>query len=248
MDFFDKLYLGFEAEHYVMGQLYSAGFEAFKLPADFGFDLMVTNQKELSLTSNPPKRDVNPPYALQIKSRRIKPEKFYEGPNGRPSEDVDFLLSAKELNLMQENPNAYLVCVMFFTNEQKKLHKRTIYFWLGSSHLNTLRSRGYIQSSEKVNGQKDAFIIKVNIRLLPMQRTNTLLQSLIESGNLTKEGEKALINVLPVELPVKYNAHEYISLRRPSKNEEYYEVKREVPFELTKLTNLGSNVALRSLD
>ncbi len=51
MNFFDRLYLGFEAEYYIMGQLYSAGFEAFKLPADFGFDLMVTNQKESSLGS-----------------------------------------------------------------------------------------------------------------------------------------------------------------------------------------------------
>ena len=248
MDFFDKLYLGFEAEHYVMGQLYGAGFEAFKLPADFGFDLMVTNQKELSLTSNQKKRDLKPPYALQIKSRRISPEKFYKGPNGRPSADVDFLLSEKELNLMLENPNAYLVCVVFFTNEQNKLHKRTIYFWLGSSHLNTILSRGYIQSGEKTNGQKDTFIIKVNIRLLPTQKTDTLLQSLMENGNLTKEGKKILANSLPVEIPVKDNAHEYISLKRPSKSEDYDEVTREIPFGLTKFTNLGLKLAIQSLD
>ncbi len=42
MEFFERLYRGFEAEHYVAGKLFSAGYEAFKLPADFGFDLMVT--------------------------------------------------------------------------------------------------------------------------------------------------------------------------------------------------------------
>lgn len=248
MDFFDKLYLGFEAEHYVMGQLYGAGFEAFKLPGDFGFDLMVTNQKEVSLSSNRKKRDINPPYALQIKSRRINSEDFYTGPNGRPSADVDFLLSEKELGLMLENLNAYLVCVMFFANEQNKIHKRAIYFWLGSWHLRTLRSRGYIQFAEKTNGPKDSFVIKANIRLLPMQRTDTLLKTLIENGNLTKEGERKLIKILPVELPVKDNAHEYISLKRPSKSEDYDEVKREVPSGLTKLTNLGINLAISSLD
>jgi len=243
MNFFDKLYLGFEAEHYIMGQLYGAGFEAFKLPADFGFDLMVTNQKELSLNTNSKKRGRNPPYALQIKSRRINPEKFYQGPNGRASANVEFSLSTKEFNLMLENSNAYLVCVIFFTNQQNKIHKRTIYFWLDSSHLSAIFSRGYIQK-----GQKDTFIIKANIRLLPMQKTNELLQPLVENGSLTKEGEKALTKILPSEVPVKYNASEYISLKRISKSEGYDEVTREIPSGLTKLANLGLKIAISSLD
>ena len=36
MEFFERLYRGFEAEHYVAGKLFSVGYEAFKLPADFG--------------------------------------------------------------------------------------------------------------------------------------------------------------------------------------------------------------------
>jgi hypothetical protein len=56
MDFFDRLYLGFEAEYYVMGQLFSAGYEGFKMPADFGFDILVTNQKEQSLNADSKKK------------------------------------------------------------------------------------------------------------------------------------------------------------------------------------------------
>jgi hypothetical protein len=41
MGFFESLYKGFEAEHYVAGKLFSVGYEAFKLPGDFGFDLIV---------------------------------------------------------------------------------------------------------------------------------------------------------------------------------------------------------------
>jgi hypothetical protein len=37
MEFFESLYKGFEAEHYVAGKLFSVGYEAFKLPGDFGF-------------------------------------------------------------------------------------------------------------------------------------------------------------------------------------------------------------------
>jgi hypothetical protein len=248
MDFFDKLYLGFEAEHYIMGQLYSAGFEAFKMPADFGFDLMVTNQKELSLASLQKQRDITPPYALQIKSRRLNSTNFFEGPNNRPSADIDFLLPEKQLNLLVENSNAYLVCVIFFAGEQNSLHKRTIYFWLGSSHISTIWSRGYIQPSNQTTGQKDVYVIKANIRLLPMQDTNDLLQSLISKGYLTKEGKKALANLLPIELPVKYNAHEYISLKRPTKSKGFYDVVRAIPDNLTKLSNLGIRLAIPSLD
>ena len=35
-EFFDRLYKGFEAEYLVMGRIYAAGLEAFKLPGDFG--------------------------------------------------------------------------------------------------------------------------------------------------------------------------------------------------------------------
>ncbi|MBI5968057.1 MAG: hypothetical protein HY882_09410, partial [Deltaproteobacteria bacterium] len=48
MEFFERLYRGFEAEHYVAGKLFSVGYEAFMMPADFGFDLIVMNQKERS--------------------------------------------------------------------------------------------------------------------------------------------------------------------------------------------------------
>jgi hypothetical protein len=31
MEFFERLYKGFEAEHYVAGKLFSVGYEAFKV-------------------------------------------------------------------------------------------------------------------------------------------------------------------------------------------------------------------------
>jgi len=74
------------------------------------------------------------------------------------------------------------------------------------------------------------------------------LQSLIRQGYLTKEGKKVLANLLPIELPVKYDVHEYISLKRPAKSKGYDDVLRAIPDNLTKLTNLGIKLTISSLD
>ena len=46
MSFWDRLYKGLGAEYFITGELFMAGYEAFKLPADFGLDLIVTSQKQ----------------------------------------------------------------------------------------------------------------------------------------------------------------------------------------------------------
>jgi hypothetical protein len=76
MEFFERLYRGFEAEHYVAGKLFSVGYEAFKLPADFGFGLMVTNQKEQSMGPHQKGRLQEPPFAVQVKSRSLRASDF----------------------------------------------------------------------------------------------------------------------------------------------------------------------------
>jgi hypothetical protein len=79
MEFFEGLYKGFEAEYYVAGKLFSVGYEAFKLPGDFGFDLIVTNQKEQSI--GPPRKGrlLEPPFAVQVKCRSLRPLDFQRG-------------------------------------------------------------------------------------------------------------------------------------------------------------------------
>jgi hypothetical protein len=76
MEFFEGLYKGFEAEYYVAGKLFSVGYEAFKLPGDFGFDLIVTNQKEQSIGPRQEGRLLEPPFAVQVKCRSLRPSDF----------------------------------------------------------------------------------------------------------------------------------------------------------------------------
>jgi len=83
MEFFEKLYRGFEAEHCAAGKRFAVGYEAFKLPADFGFDLMVTNQKEQSMGPYQKGRLHEPPFAVQVKSRSLKSSDFQTAVSGR---------------------------------------------------------------------------------------------------------------------------------------------------------------------
>lgn len=100
LSFFDRLYTGFRAEYFVMGELFGAGYEGFKLPADFGFDVLATNQKESSLGAAPIGRAIDPPYALQVKSRNILRTSFGDGPSGRPETFTEFWITERDFELI----------------------------------------------------------------------------------------------------------------------------------------------------
>ena len=96
MEFFESLYKGFEAEHYVAGKLFSVGYEAFKLPGDFGFDLIVTNQKEQSMGPRQKGRLLEPPFAVQVKCRSLRPSDFQTSASGRDEARISISIK-KEL-------------------------------------------------------------------------------------------------------------------------------------------------------
>jgi len=108
-DFFDRLYKGYVAENFITRQLFEYGFEAFRLPADFGIDLVVTNQfnklnkKEID--------DNSFPFGFQVKSRRLKESKLSEGANGRYEYRFDYSITHKEIKTLQEFPNSALAFV-----------------------------------------------------------------------------------------------------------------------------------------
>lgn len=74
------LYQGFEAEYLVASGLFGAGLEAFKLPGDFGFDLLVSNQLQATQMASSPSKANDArssfPYVLQVKSRRARMEQI----------------------------------------------------------------------------------------------------------------------------------------------------------------------------
>lgn len=248
MKFFDRLYLGFEAEYYVMGQLFGTGYEGFKMPADFGFDVLVTNQKKQSLSPNAiDRRVLPPPYALQVKSRRIGGADLCEGPNGRPEVVVDFAIKEDELNLIISEKNTYLVCVVFLNDFQTSPSGKVLYFWLHSLHLQDLKEKGYLRQ-ETISVNKRRYVLKSCIRLLPTVNTKSIFEKLVEQGDLTEKGRRHLLSVLPENLPMSWNASEYISLMRPARNQSGEEVAKPIPDTLRTFKNLGKQVELSYID
>lgn len=214
-DFFSRLYSGFEAEYFVTGKFFGAGLEAFKLPADFGFDLLVSNQKELSIGTTLPTSPVNRvspfPYVVQVKSRRITDAHFAEGPNGRPEARINFRISASEFELLSSEKRSYLACVAFPPVIEKSIADQVLYFWLTGNQLAVLHKHSYLQKTT-VNGKLE-YDLKVGFRFLPTQSRQSLFERLKKEGKLTHEGAKELEEILPAELGTGWGT-EYVALYR----------------------------------
>lgn len=232
------------------GQLFSAGYEGFKMPADFGFDILVTNQKEQSLNAdskNKKIRDIPPHYALQVKSRRVKSNQLLVNNNsGRPEIKTNFLFKEKEMNLILSEEKAYIVCVVFLEANDHELQGRIFHFWLHSSHLQFLREKNYIIKSEEDN-QK--YVLNSYIRLLPKLELEPLLNELVKNSHLTSQGKETLMKQIPSTLLRPWEAAEYITLTRPSKTQKWNDpVARKLPQSLTECSQLGVDIPLSNFD
>jgi len=244
MEFFERLYRGFEAEHYVAGKLFSVGYEAFKLPADFGFDLMVTNQKEQSMGPRQKGRLLEPPFSVQVKSRTLRSSDFQTAASGRDEARVSVSIKKENLDLLVSTKRSFLVVVLFVQGDERRFEDRAIHFWVGSSHINALLERGYFLPNEADRRVRN---LMCSLRMLPMLSIGEILDSLVSQNHLTDEGKRILAAELPERVPRNWNASEYVALARRAKNASDNLVWRQVPHELFDLRNMGFDIGLGHL-
>ncbi len=245
MEFFERLYTGFEAEHYVAGKLFSAGYEAFKLPADFGFDLMVTNQKELSMGPRQKGRLIEPPFTVQVKSRALWALDFQITTSGRDEAQVSVSIKKEHLDLLVKTENSFLVVVMFIRGDTRRFEDRAIHFWLGSVHVNALLESEYFlldQNDRRVRN------LRCSVRMFPMLPVEDILDTLVSQKHLTEEGKRVLVSELPERVPRNWKASEYIALGRKARMGSKDIVWRPVPNELLDLRNMGFDIGFGHLD
>jgi hypothetical protein len=189
MEFFERLYRGFEAEHYVAGKLFSVGYEAFKLPADFGFDLMVTNQKEQSIGPRQKGRLFEPPFAVQVKSRSLRSSDFQTAVSGRDEAHVSILIKKEDLDLLVSTKRNFLVVVLFVRADASRFEDRAIHFWLGSGHVSALLEREYFLPYEADRRVRN---LVCSLRMFPMLSVGDILDSLVSQNHLTQKGKRIL--------------------------------------------------------
>ncbi|MBN1832083.1 MAG: hypothetical protein JW896_08220 [Deltaproteobacteria bacterium] len=245
MEFFERLYRGFEAEHYVAGKLFSVGYEAFKLPADFGFDLMVTNQKEQSMGPRQKGRLLEPPFAVQVKSRSLRSSDFQTAASGRDEARVSVSIKKESLDLLVGTKRNFLVVVLFVDGDARRFEDRAIHFWFGSDHINALLERGYFLPNQADRRVRN---LRCSLRMLPMLSVRDLLDSLVSQNHLTQEGKGILASELPERVPRNWNASEYVALAREARNASDELVWRSVPHELCDFRNMGFDIGLGHLD
>jgi hypothetical protein len=238
MIFWDRLYFGLGAEYFVTGELFIAGYEAFKLPADFGLDLIVTSQKQLSFSQPETELAVPPPYVLQVKARRIS--EFDESSMGRPEAFVDIFVKREDWELIIKDDHAYLVGVLIFRENPNQLQNRWTYFWLHSSHLSELDAKGYVDQN-----RDGKYVLTAVLRLRPRAALDTALDDLVDEDELTESGREKLLKTFAQALPTSWDTREYISLARPGKREPDYWVVSILPYKLTSFYYLGEHVKLR---
>ena len=245
MEFFERLYRGFEAEHYVAGKLFSVGYEAFMLPADFGFDLIVTNQKERSKGPRLEGRLLEPPFALQIKSRRLMSSDFRPSTSGRDEAEVSILVKKEDLDLLVNTNYSFLVIVVFIQGDAKRFEDRIIHFWFSSAHVNAIVERGYFLPDEKDRRVRK---LMCGLRMFPMLVVEPLLGTLVSQNHLTEEGRRILLSEIPERVPKTWRASEYVALARKARDKTGDLVWRPVPKELYELSNMGFDIGLGHLD
>ena len=243
MEFFESLYKGFEAEYYVAGKLFSVGYEAFKLPGDFGFDLIVTNQKEQS--KGPPRegRLHDPPFAVQVKCRSLRSSDFRRAASGRDEARGSISIKKDHLDLLISGERNFLIVVLFVQGDARRFEERTVHFWLGSNHVNALLEQGYFMPDESDRRKRK---LMCSLRLLPMLSVGDILDELMSKDHLTQEGKRLLASELPERVPRNWKASEYVALAKRAKDGKLF--WQPVPHELFDLRNIGFDIGLGHLD
>lgn len=236
LKFFNRLYQGFEAEYLVASALFGAGLEAFKLPGDFGFDLMVSNQwratRDRLLSDGSRDSHVPFPYALQVKSRRARAEniRLVDGLERRELE-MTFSLKQHECDLLIADEQAFLVCVLFMPPDQRSVSVRPLIFWLKGRQLRAMEEREYLVHSVDDAGQR-WLTLHVVYRFVPVMRRDVFADKIADTfaplkaqlaGNETlatafdkaiTAWRKHMMDLLPEAVESNPTGNEYIAFRR----------------------------------
>lgn len=127
-----NLYRGLGYEYYTASKLWQMGLEAYKMDADFGFDIFAFNQREKTFDEALEKK-----YFFQVKTRIITDFKSEKGSAGlRKTATTEFYIKKEDFDRLLKEPNAILVC--YLVDGTKEIRKHVGEFWLDNNYLKKL--------------------------------------------------------------------------------------------------------------
>lgn len=212
-EFFERLYKGYLGEHLISGELYANSFEVFRLPADFGFDLVVTNQFKMSQGRTDAAGSF--PFSIQVKSRWVRDADISAGPNNRPEAEFAYWLKQGELDLLSRHPNSAVAFVFYLPGDGRE-GVRSRFFLVHSHDMGRLRDSGYLRPAQ--NG----FELRVRYRDRPMVSRDQLVGQMLDAGEVTAMGAGRLRSSLPESFRLNWNAHEYFLFARESRHPDHH--------------------------
>ena len=197
-NFFDRLYKGYAAENFVTAQLFENGFEAFRLPGDFGIDLVVTNQ--FKTLDDKKISDNSFPFGLQVKSRRLKDSHRKDSVNGRHEYQFDYKLKREEIKTLKEFSNSAYIFV--FTVPHGFSIKSTYTICIHSNQIDDMIENGLFI---KKDGE---YLLNVCFRSMPQYSRKDFISEMLDQKIIDKNGVKFLEKNLPDYFQKNWNASE----------------------------------------
>lgn len=170
-----NLYRGLGYEYYTASKLWQMGLEAYKMDADFGFDIFAFNQREKTFNEALEKK-----YLFQIKTRIITEFKNENTTAGlRKTATTEFFIKKEQFEWLLKEPNAILVCYLVDGSEAGK-RKYLAEFWLDNNYLTYLNNNNYFLE----NKEEKKIIFKVryqSIATLKDELTSKLSELIIKT-------------------------------------------------------------------
>jgi hypothetical protein len=208
-DFFERLYRGYAAEHFVSSQLFARRFEVFRLPADFGLDLVVTNQ--FRQAQGIKEHSECFPFGLQVKSRWLKENEVEDDPDGRAVAEFYFQLKQSEVELLIKQRNAGLACVFYWPLREGILHQ-PIHFWLHAKNVTELIDTEFLRQVD------EGYLLTVRYSRFPKQSRTGYLDELSSDFKLEEKLKERLEKSLPESFARNWNASDYVAFARKTRD------------------------------
>lgn len=186
------------------------------MPADFGFDLVVTNQFH-NFSGNPSDKS-RFPFALQVKSRWLKTNYFREGANDRKVLSIEYGLKTSEIDLVASTPNSAFVLVYYWPVESEKKHEARM-FMLYSEDVVDLRKHGFF-IKDPTNSDKAK--LTIDYHTIPEMTREDYVDKLIQAKALIESSRESLLKVLPNTLSKGWNADNYVKMHRKDYRDPEY--------------------------
>lgn len=185
------LYEGLEFEYYVASKLWGLGYEALKLPIDFGFDLLVYNQKEKLLGSGSPAPiEMDEPFVIQVKSGKAHevPDKELSWAGRTKSKRASFIFSKFDIENIRSIDSAFVICVCYDDTIPKEVVGS---FWLNSYQFSELyrNEKRYFEKQRQEENEKEKYVLSVEFQVCIDAKED--LKALLEEC-LAQSQEKAV--------------------------------------------------------